>query len=142
MLDQLSNDPAPPYSECIYDIISYISNYEEYKFKENKIATLSKHVKFFIERIPHDKLGSYTGWIMFGKQKYAGDFMEYYGNIRKRFKKLKNVILFIGKLIVLQKIVIEKLYLPSGKHELECVEKYSDVLQGGISNTNNPLTHI
>tara|TARA_B100000508_G_C11342032_1_gene219631 strand:+ start:200 stop:625 length:426 start_codon:yes stop_codon:yes gene_type:complete len=139
MLDQFSNDPAPSYSECILDIISYISNYEEYKFMENKIAILSKHVKFFIERIPHDKLGSYTGWIMFGKQKYAGDFMEYYGNIRKRFKKLKNVILFIGKLIVLQKKVIEKLYLPGGKHELKCAEKYSDVLQGVISNTNNPL---
>ena len=142
MLDQLSNDPAPPYSECIYDIVSYISNYEEYKFMENKIAILSKHVKFFIQRIAHDKLGSYTGWIMFGKQKYAGDFMEYYRNIRKRLKKLKNVILFIGKLIVLQKKVIEKLYLPGGKHELKCVEKYSDVLQGVISNTNNPLTHI
>ena len=77
---------------------------------------------------------------MFGKQKYASDFMKYYGNVRKRIKKLKNVILFIGKLIVLQKKVVEKLYLPVGKHELECVEKYSDVLQGGISNTNNPLT--
>ena len=77
---------------------------------------------------------------MFGKQKYAGDFMEYYGNIRKRFKKLKNVILFISKLIVLQKKVIEKLYLQDGKHKLKCVKKkYSDVLQGVISNTNNPL---
>ena len=147
MLDQLSNDPAPSYSECASDIISssivknYISNNQDYKLN-NKINILTNHVEYFIKKIPHNNLGSYTGWIMYGMQKNASDFMDYYRNLRKRFKKLKIVILFIGKLIVLQKKVIENLYLPGGKYELECVEKYRDVLQDGITNTNNPLADL
>ena len=141
MLDQLSNDPAPSYSECASDIISS-SIVRNHIFKNQEINILSNHVKYFIEKIPHQNLGSYTGWIMYGMQKNASDFIDYYRNVRKRFKKLKIIILFIGKLIVLQKKVIENLYLPGGKHELKCVEKYRDVLQDGISNTNNPLADL
>ena len=141
MLDQLSNDPAPSYSECASDIISS-SIVRNHIFKNQEINILSNHVKYFIEKIPHQNLGSYTGWIMYGMQKNASDFIDYYRKVRKKFKKLKIIILFIGKLIVLQKKVIENLYLPGGKHELECVEKYRDVLKDEISNTNNPLADL
>lgn len=138
MLDYYSQFPAPSYSDCVLDITNHISkNPEKYKYilLESHKNVFTEHVRIFIEKIPKNELGSYTGWYVSKKFEYAKKFMDYYKGVKKKFKKLKNVILFIGKLIVLQKKIIQKLY-----YEIECSKKHSNVLKTTLSNRNNNLT--
>jgi hypothetical protein len=75
-----------------------------------------------ISKVPHDKLGSYSGWIVYGKISYASNFMTHYLSFLKKFKKFKNVTIFIGKLMTL--------YNTKRKPKL---------LKDDVSNINNPI---
>ena len=144
MLEQLSNEPSPDNNSAAYEVYCEISiepKYSNISYKFIKSLIINDINKSF-----PDGLGSYTGWIMWSKRQLTKNLqnnLDEYLKLRNTIKRrLQLKCIFIGKLIILHKNVIQKLYSPNGKFVKEKKIKYKFILKDCMTETNNPLNKI
>ena len=83
----------------------------------------------FLEPISHDQFGSYTGWIVGGKEMFTNDFINKYLTREARKKIIICKLRVIGRFIALFKNTLETLYAPGSAYERSIKFKYKHLFK-------------
>ena len=130
MMDQLSYYPAPSKHDCASDMLQIIKNKPNVKIlKLYSDELLLKKIKAFLEPIPHDHFGSYTGWIVSAKDEFTDKFINKYLTMEARNKIIICKLRVIGRFIALFKNTLETLYAPGSAYERSIKFKYKHLFK-------------
>ena len=143
-MDHMSNFPAPSKNECASEIVDSIyqsANHGyslslKYKITESEmkyIKSLSREdllnkCNEYLNPIPHDDFGSYTGWYVAGQSQFTESFIKTVVSLKARIQARRKIIQLkiraIGIFMILFKNTLETLYAPGSAYERSLKHKY------------------
>ena len=130
MLDYMSYYPAPSKHECASDMLQLLKRKPNVKnLKLYSDEQLLKKINEFLEPIPHDQFGSYTGWMVGGTEMFTNDFINKYLTREVRKKIIICKLRVIGRFIALFKNTLETLYAPGSAYERSIKFKYKHLFK-------------
>jgi len=140
MLDAMSYYPAPSKAECAVEmkahlksIIRAASTPQEIKLQKMIDLYSDKELvdkcAAFLEPIPHERLGSLTGWFMAAKEEFCNRFVKKVLCLDARKKIIRCKIRVIGKFMVLFRRTIERIYTPESDYARATKLKYKHLFK-------------
>lgn len=120
MMDYYSDFPAPPVDKVITDVSQEL--YRDVSKKHIKPSVMRKNILIALDRIGgHSQLGSFTGYIVFGKKELIHKSSLTIDEERLKCLTFKTLATTVYTLVCLHNAVIHNRYKPGGEgyHEAE-----------------------
>jgi len=136
----MSYYPAPSKAECASEMMNHLksitrraSTSQEILIKK-KIDSysdkeLTEKCAAFLKPIPHERLGSLTGWLVAAKEEYCNRFVKQVFSLKARKKIIRHKIRAIGKFMVMYRNTLETLYAPKSNYERSIKLKYKHIFK-------------